>query len=118
MRIYLSPSSVSELQKHAEAYNLPASLIGRALIETIIKDGIVNEILSGVDFEEMTRRPKKPVGKGMYRFDGKRVSATYISDVTGVNPNTFAARVRSGWTIEKAAWTPPKVCAFNQGRGA
>lgn len=118
MRIYLSDKAASELSKQAEAFNVPGSLIGRALIETIVKEGIVNEMLAGVDLEEMVKRPKKPTGKGMYRFQGQRLSATGISMITGVNPNTFSARVRMGWSIEKAAWTPPKPCAFNGFKGA
>lgn len=110
MRIYLSDKAATELGKQAELFSATGSLIGRAIIETIVKEGILDEILAGVDIEAFKNaRPRRPLGKGMYRFQGERLSATGISMITGINPSTFNARMRNGWTIEEAAWTPSQL---------
>ena len=107
MRFTVDPRDVSDLEKHAEHYGVTAEAVARAILHTVLHEEIAHQILAGIDIEHFSKVPSgRVIGKGMYPFEGQRLSTVGISAITGIPAKTIARRLELGWTSHEAAWTP------------
>lgn len=114
MKIYVKEKTEAFLQKIGEAHCQDGAVIGRAIIETVMEEGIADEILAGIDWEDFRLRGKRH--RGMYHFAGQRLSSPAISDITGIPAYVIRRRLELGWPLEKAAWTPVGKSRFKRKR--
>lgn len=112
MRIHINSETVRLLDQVAERYHRDPSVVGRAIVHTVLSEGITDEILAGVDLDEPIGRRKR--NKGMWAFRGEKLSLPAISDITGVPPNVISRRLSFGWSLEKAATHPVRPTRFRR----
>lgn len=101
------------LEREALTYGVNATALAKAIVETVVSEGIIHQTLAGVDVESFQGRKKgrKP-GNGQYQFQGKLRSLSGISKITGVPFDTIRGRLLRGWELERAATTPKMPKGF------
>lgn len=65
----------------------------------------------GMSLEAALVKPVSPRSQkrgDLFLFMGRELTATEISQITGVNLNTFKYRLRAGWSVDEAATLPLK----------
>lgn len=112
MRIHINSETARQLYHLSDKYHRDPGVLGRAIIHTVLTEGVADEILAGVDLDEPIGRSKR--NKGMWNFRGQKLSLGAISDITGVPANVISRRLSFGWTLEKAATHPVRPSRFRK----
>lgn len=95
------------LEREAISYGVTATALAKAIVETVVGEGIIHETLAGIDVEAFQQRRRgSDHGKGAYRFEGRMMSLPAISQITGIHFNLIKSRLARGWDLERAAMEP------------
>lgn len=93
------------LEKEALHYGVTGTALVKAIVETVVREGIVHETLAGVDVESFAHRKRGRPKMKLYEYRGDRVSLADISGTTGIPASVIRSRLRVGWDMERAATT-------------
>lgn len=106
------------LQKEAERHCVPPTAVAKAILDTILMEGLVDETLAGVDLSRFVIRGRGAYSRrGNFVFRGKRQTLASISRLTGIPANVIRGRLLRGWDIDRAA-TEPKQPQGYPNKGA
>ena len=65
--------------------------------------------------KSMSERTRK-MKKGIYEFDGRRVSLKELSEMSGKDPRLISRRISRGWSVESAVSKPVQGTDSYEGR--
>lgn len=103
--VQISGVAADVILAEAEVNRVRPQTIVKAIIETCTDDqGLLDQVLAGVDLEEIEGRV---VGRrGVYIYKGKRYTCEKLAKHAGISPNTLNDRVKKQkWTVEQAVET-------------
>jgi lambda repressor-like predicted transcriptional regulator len=99
------------LEKEGTSFGAPATAMARAILDTVVREGIVQDILAGVQVEEFVRgrgrpRTKRAAPHGIrepkYTFNGRPAKLEELSAIAGVPQTTIRNRISRGVPVEQA----------------
>lgn len=117
VKLAVQGKALHVLQKEAERHSVTPTVVAKAIIDTILMEGLVDQTLAGVDLDRFTIKGRGSASRrGNFTFRGKRCTLETISRLTGVPANVIRGRLMRGWDMERAATTPKMPKGFPNGR--
>lgn len=117
VKLAVQGKTLAILEREAATLKFPPTIVARAIIDTVIREGITQEVLAGVELDAYLNR-KRGQRQGKHLFQGKLRTMTWISAQTGVPVPVIYSRLHRGWTLERAATVPKMPKGFPNGRVA
>lgn len=111
VKLAVQGKTLAILEREAATLKAPPTVVARAIIDTVIREGITQEVLAGVELESYLNR-RRGQRQGKHLFQGKLRTMTWIAEKTGVPVGVIYQRLQRGWTLEKAATVPKMPKGF------
>lgn len=101
MKVLIKSEAVRELEREAELLGVSGAAVARAIISTVVSEGLVPVILAGVDVDAMEPRGRQRQ-YARYEFRGGMYSVEELAQMSGLPASTIRNRLTAGMTAEKA----------------
>ena len=113
VKLAIQGKAMDILRCEAAALHDTPTVVARAIIETVIREGLTQKILAGVDLEDyQSGYVGRKRGTGKYEFEGRLRSIDFIAERTGVPANVIRSRIFRGWDFQRAISEPKQPKGF------
>lgn len=113
VKLSIQGKTLAILQCEAATLHDTPTVIARAIVETVIREGLTQNILAGIELDDYrTDREGRKRGTGKYEFEGRKRSIDFIAERTGVPAQVIRSRIFRGWDFDRAISEPKQPKGF------
>lgn len=113
VKLSIQGKAMDILRCEAATLHDTPTVIARAIIETVIREGLTQKILAGVDLDDFqSGNRNRRRGSGKYEYEGRLRSIEFIAERTGVPANVIRSRIFRGWDFQRAISEPKQPKGF------